>query len=86
MAEIKYFVTFGSWRPELFGDDGIPKAMEEWKKKVEESGLKLKFWGAPYGTSEDSICVFKGTVEDYNKLVFLQPPYTDSRTIMVLTW
>ena len=84
MAEVKYFVCFGSWRPELMGK--VPEAMEEWKKKAEEAGLKLKFWGAPYGTSENAICVFKGTVEDYNKLAFLQAPYTASRTIMVLTW
>ncbi len=86
MAEVKYFVTFGSWRPELLGGDGVPKAMEEWKKTAEEAGLKLKFWGAPYGTSENAICVFKGKVEDYNKLAFMQAPYTASRTIMVLTW
>lgn len=84
MPEIKYFVAFGSWRPEIMGE--IPKAMEDWEKKVEETGLKLKFWGAPYGTSENAICVYKGTVEKYNELVMKQSPYTDTRTIMVLAW
>jgi hypothetical protein len=86
MTEIKYFVCFGSWRPELLGEGRVQKAMKDWEKKVEEAGMKLKFWGAPYGTSENAICVYKGNVDDYNKLAFMQAPYTASRTIMVLTW
>jgi len=86
--EIKYFVTYGTWRPELMGEQGakIRKAMEEWSKTVEENGLKVKFWGSPYGVSENAICVMKGAVEDYIKLAALNAPYTASRTNMVLTF
>ena len=64
---------------------GIQKAMEG-SKKVEEAGLKVLFWGAPYGVSENAICVMKGTVENYTKLAILQAPYSASRTNMVLAW
>jgi hypothetical protein len=30
MPEIKYFVTYETWRPELQGSEGIQKAMKEW--------------------------------------------------------
>jgi hypothetical protein len=86
VAEIKYFVTYGTWRPELQGADVIKKAMAEWSKTVEENGLKVQLWGAPYGTSENAICVMKGTVEDYTKLAALNSPYSASRTNMVLVW
>ncbi len=86
MPEIKYFVTYGTWRPEHQGSEGIQKAMKEWSKKVEEAGLKVVFWGAPYGVSENAICVVKGTVENYTKLTTLQAPYSASRTNMILVW
>jgi len=86
MPEIKYFVTYGSWSPDLQGPDGIQKAMAEWSKTVEENGLKVQFWGAPYGVSENAICVMKGTVENYTKLAALNAPYSASRTNMVLVW
>jgi len=88
MAELKYYVTYGSWNQELMGTggDAITKAMEEWTKKVEEVGLKMVFWGIPYGVSESAIVVTKGAVEDYLKLAPLKTPYTASRTNMVLKW
>ena len=71
------YVTLWSWGDKCESDYYLSR-----RRLIEEAGLKLKFWGAPYGTSENSICVYKGTVEDY-KLAFQQAPFTDSRTIMV---
>lgn len=86
MPEIKYYVTYGSWLPELMGAgaEAIQKAMEDWTKKIEEAGLKVVFWGVPYGVSENAIIVTKGTVEDYVKLASLTSPITGDRTNMVL--
>ncbi len=86
MSEIKYYVTFGKWKTDFGGLDDIKKAMEEWAKKVEEAGVKIKFWGSPYGVSESAICVYKGSIEDYSKLAPMDAPFTDSRTHMVLVW
>jgi len=84
--EFKYFVTYGTFKPELMGAEGEKKAMAEWSKTVEENGMKVVFWGSPYGVAENAICVMKGTVEDLTKLANLDPPYTASRTNMVITW
>ncbi|MEE8569428.1 MAG: hypothetical protein V3S97_00330 [Candidatus Bathyarchaeia archaeon] len=84
--EIKYFVSYGTFKPELGGAEGEKKAMAEWSKTVDELGMKVVLWGSPYGTSENAICVMKGTVENFTKLANLDPPYIGSRTNMVITW
>ena len=78
--EIKYFVTYGIFKPELMGAEGEKTAMAEWSKAVEAQGMNVVFWGSPFGTSENAICVMKGTVENFTKLANLDPPYTGSRT------
>ncbi len=85
MAEIKYYVTYGKWK-DVGDEEASKKVMDEWTKQVEEAGVKIMFWGSPYGVSENAICVYKGSIEDYSKLAMMQAPYTDSRTHMVLTW
>ena len=84
MAEFKYYVTYGSWNQELMdaGGEAIQKAMEKWTKAIEEAGLKMVFWGVPYGVSENAIVITKGAVDDYLKLAPLDSPYTASRTNM----
>ena len=63
------------------------EAAEEWKKIVEENDMKLLLWGSPFGVSEDTIFVYKGTTENYLSLVTSgKQPYTDDRTHMVLKW
>ena len=84
--EIKYYVTYGLWRPEIRTLEKSKKAVEEWTKKVEESGLKILFWGSPYGVSESAIFVYEGTVENYMKLSPMDKPYTADRTHIVSTW
>ena len=84
--ELKYYVTYGSWLPELQEIEKINKAVEEWTKKVEETGMKIVFWGSPYGVSESAIFVYEGTVENYMKLAPMAKPYTADRTHMVMTW
>jgi hypothetical protein len=85
MMEIKYYVTYGNWKPELTDSEKMMKAAEKWKKVVEENGMKLVLYGAPFGVSENSIFVYKGTAENYLKLVTSgKQPYTDDRTHMVL--
>ncbi len=85
--EIKYYVSYGKWKPELSEPDKMKEAAEEWKKVVEEYDMKLVFWGAPYGVSESAIFVHKGTIENYMKLSMSgKQPYTGDRTHMVLKW
>ena len=58
-------------------------AMEEWSKKVEEYGLKVKLWGISYGTSEPPVIVIKGTPENFLKIAPPNMPYVNTRTNMV---
>lgn len=85
--EIKYYITYGKWKPDLSDPDKMKEAAEEWKKVVEKNDMKLILWGAPFGVSEDSIFVYKGTAENYLSLVTSgKQPYNDDRTIMVMKW
>ena len=84
--EIKYFISYGTFKPELGGAEGEKKAMVDWSKTIEENGLKVVFWGGVYGVAENAICVMKGTVDNFTKLANLDPPYTASRTNMVIVW
>ena len=85
--EIKYYVSYGKWKPELSEPDKMKEAAEEWKKAVEENGLKIVLWGSPFGVSEDAIFVYKGTVENWLNLIMSgKQPYTGDRTHMVLKW
>ena len=86
MAEIKYYVTYGNIGTFDLGE--VKKKFEEYAKAVETVGLKVVFWGAPFGVSEDAICVIKGSYENYMKLMEsdINPPFTGSRTNMVMTW
>ena len=52
-------------------------------KKVEEHGLKVKFWGISYGTSEPLGIVIKGTYENFLKISPPNIPYVNTRTNMV---
>ena len=88
MPKIKYYVTYGYMNQELMdaGGEAIQKAMEKWTKTIEETGLKMVFWGSPFGVPENTIVVTKGAVDDYTKLAMKQSPYTTPRTNIVMTF
>ena len=83
MSELKYYITYGHFKPELQGQEKITKAMEEWSKKVEEYDLKVKLWGISYGTSEPLVIVIKGTPENFLKIAPPNMPYVNTRTNIV---
>ena len=83
MSELKYYITYGHFKPELQGQAKITKAMEEWSNKVQEYGLKVKLWGISYGTSEPLVIVIKGTSENFLKIAPPMMPYVNTRTNMV---
>ena len=84
MPEMKYYIVYGTWKPEHQGPDGFKKAMEKWTKVIEETGCKVKLWGAPLGVSEDAVCVIKGSPENYMKIMPAEAPYTGTRTHVVI--
>ena len=84
--EMKYYIVYGNWKPEVMQDfpDGAKKVMEEWSKVVEKAGMKLKFWGSPLGISKTSLCVYKGSPDNFTKIPFGQAPFTDTKTHVVM--
>ncbi len=82
----RYAITYGKMKPG-WTFEGIEKEMAKYKADVEKAGLKLVFWGHPYGVSENIIAVFDvgGDMDKYLKTVgSLSAPYTDSRTNFVM--
>jgi hypothetical protein len=79
MPEMKYYIVYAHWKPELQGPDDYKKAMEKWTKKVEDAGCKIKLWGAALGVPEDALCVIKGSVENWMKIPVTEAPYTNKR-------
>ncbi len=87
MPEMKYYIVYANWKPEIQGrPEDIKKAMEKYTKVVEEAGCKVKFWGAALGVPENALCVIKGSPDNYLKLLPAQAPYTNTRTHVVLTF
>lgn len=83
--EMKYYIVYGNWNPELFQNpDGVDKAMEEWSKVLEKIDMKVKFWGSPLGITKTSVCVYKGHPDNFTKIPFGQAPYTDTNTHVVM--
>ena len=86
MPEMKYYIVYGNRKPEVQGQDAFIKAMEEWSKKVEKDGLKVVFYGASLGVPENALCVYKGTPENFVKVLGPDSPITSTRTNVVITF
>jgi len=82
----RYAITYGKMKPGWTFEQ-IEKEMAKFKADVEKAGLKLVFWGHPYGVSENIIAVFDigGDMDKYLKAsMSFSSPYTDSRTDFVM--
>jgi len=89
----RYAITYGKPSPKLDTSkpDEIKKAFNRLTKDVEKLGLKIVFWGSPWGVSEGFVIVF-----DFNKNIVLYEklamsteiewPITDNRTDLVFEW
>ena len=84
-----YYIVYGDPKP-ADGPDERKKAMEKFGKVIEKYGMKLKLWGASFGTTEGFVYVMKGTMESYQSLYGnsdfsdANPIATGQRTNMVL--
>ena len=82
--EMKYYITYGNMKPEFSGSiEKMNKAVEDWSKHVKEAGLEIILWGSPLGVSETVVFVYKGSPENYPKIL-TNTPYTNTRTNVVL--
>jgi hypothetical protein len=81
----RYALTYGNMKPDTSMEQ-LEKEMEKYKSDLEKTGVKMVFWGHPFGVSEDMLVVVDvgGKMENYIKVAGLSPPFSGSRTDFVL--
>jgi cell fate regulator YaaT (PSP1 superfamily) len=85
---MKYgYIAYGNMNPELLqaSTEERKKEMDRVKEEAEKHGFKMKYWGHPYGVSENIVVVFKSEkgLDDYFKMN-INFPYTGTRTNLVI--
>ena len=82
----RYAITYGKVKPGWTFEQ-IGKEMAKYKADLEKGGVKVVFWGHPFGVSEGLVVVLDvgGNMDTYLKAVMgTSAPYTDSRTHFVI--
>ena len=84
---MKYgYIVYGNLNPEwLTTTEDLKKEMERVKEEAEKKGFNMKYWGHPYGVSENIVVVYKSEkgLDAYFNLG-LNNPFTGSRTNQVI--
>ena len=83
---MKYgYIIYGNLKPEWGPDEELKKEMERVKAEAEKKGFTMKYWGHPFGVSEDIVVVYKSEkgLDEYFGLS-QDAPFTGSRTNLVV--
>ena len=84
--EFKYAITYASLNSDV---EDVKAAFAEHIKEAEKVGLKVPFWGSPWGTSEDMVIVYKfDKMSDYEKFMAgdRKNPFHGGRTHLIFEW
>lgn len=86
---MKYgYVTYGNMKPEWSDKyEELPAEMDRYKEHAEKHGFHMKYWGHPYGVSEDIMAVFKSEKDlgEWQKMnMAFTRPYTGDRTTLAV--
>ena len=81
----RYAISYGNMKAGTSAEQ-LVKDFAKYKADIEKMGVKMVFWGHPFGTSENIVVVFDvgGDMNNYLKMMNLESPYTDARTDFVL--
>ena len=89
----RYAITYGKPNPklDLSMPDEVKKAFNKYTKDIEKHGVKVVFWGSPWGVSEGFVIVldFNKNIGLYEKFVAstdIESPIIEDRTNIVLEW
>jgi hypothetical protein len=79
------YIVYGNLKPEWGPGEELKKDMERVKAEAEKKGFTMKYWGHPYGVSEDIVVVYKSEkgLDDYFKMG-VTTPFTGNRTNLVI--
>lgn len=85
MVKWRYMISYGNMKPGVTGEQ-LVKDFAKYKAEIEKHGVKLVFWGHPFGTTENIVAVLdvNGNMDNYLKLMSIESPYTDTRTDIVM--
>ncbi len=53
------YIVYGNMRPEWGPSADLKKEMERVKAEAGKRGFEMKYWGHPYGVSENIVVVYK---------------------------
>ena len=85
-VEMKYgYITYAVLNEGLATTDALGKEMEKLKEEYKAKGFHMKYWGYPFGMSENIVVVLSSD-HDLGKLVetysTIAAPYSAGRTIV----
>ena len=88
--KFRYAITYGNLNPDLSGADAVKKAYGDHIKEAEKHGLKVLFWGSPWGTTENQLIVYEfddiSKYENFMNTTDRKTPFTGGRTHFVIEW
>jgi hypothetical protein len=83
---MKYgYIVYGTLKQDWGAGEDLKKEMERVKEEAEKKGFNMKYWGHPYGVSENIVVVYKsekGLDAYFNMGV--SNPWTGARTNQVI--
>ena len=79
------YIVYGILKPEWGAGEALKKEMERVKEEAEKQGFKMKYWGHPYGVSENIVVVYKSEkgLDGYFSLS-VNNPFSGTRTNQVI--
>ena len=85
----RYAVTYAQLKPDISGTEAVKAAFAEHIREAEKVGLKVPFWGSPWGTTEGLMIVYE--FDDVGKYeIFMagdrKNPFHLGRTHLVMEW
>ena len=84
---MKYgYIVYGNLKPGWpENPEGLKEEMERVKAEAEKKGFTMKYWGHPFGVSEDIVIVYKSEkgLDEYFGLS-QDAPFTGTRTNLVI--
>ena len=79
MGKFAYYIVYGNIAPKE--GEPIEDSFKKAEKLLNQYGLKLDFWGHPWGTTEDTVYVIKGDIDKYEALM-LKEDYSEAMSIV----
>ena len=79
-----YSITYRKMKPG-WTVESIEKDMAKYKADLEKTGVKVLFWGHPFGVTENIVVVYDvgGNMDNYIKAIS-NTPFTDANAHFVL--